>query len=299
MPFTKTFVCNSHKRTKTNECGWWEKARRRGLRQVTCRGSVRRDISVSHRGPQEAWGKLLPFSCMQEKQLIKRVSSEKDGSRGRHSLMCSRSNSYDHHEGALLCLSLYWSIAGCAAWRTYIRASLHFWNVCLFLFIRGHVPGRNSRSKSVIWHLCVADGPLEMAGALGHFLECFEPLQMQCKTCHWSRKQRLLHNNTLAYCPVGSPSETRPVTQWKGSRFGLRNVKVSPDDSADVKRGTSGYFILVSLQIAAPAYWGHLTEQQVRWRLDINACYWWHVSYLWDSTFHSGTQTVKTDIRVF
>lgn len=37
------------------------------------RGSVNRDMSVVNRGPQEAQGRLLPFSCMQEKQLIIRV----------------------------------------------------------------------------------------------------------------------------------------------------------------------------------------------------------------------------------
>lgn len=75
-------------------------------------------------GPQEARGRLLPFSCMQEKQLIIRVSTEKEGSWGRRSLMFSRSNSYDHDEGAMLFLGRNRSVV-CAACRTYIRVSLY------------------------------------------------------------------------------------------------------------------------------------------------------------------------------
>lgn len=192
------------------------KVQTQGLRRVTCRGSVRRDISVLHRGPQEARGKLLPFSCMQEKQLIIRVSSEKDGSRGRPSLMFSRSNSYDHHGGALLSPCLYRSIVGCAAWRTYIRASF-------FGYTRARVGYKQTQQIS---YLTVMRGwrPSWDGGCCWPFPRVLWAAADACKTCHRSRKQRLLHNNTLACCPVGSPSETRPVAQSRGSRFGLRNV---------------------------------------------------------------------------
>lgn len=44
-----------------------------GKRSDECWRSVNRDMSVVKRGPQEAQGRLLPFSCMQEKHLIIRV----------------------------------------------------------------------------------------------------------------------------------------------------------------------------------------------------------------------------------
>lgn len=217
------------------------KVQTQGLRRVTCQGSVRRDISVLHRGPQEARGKLLPFSCMQEKQLIIRVSSEKEGSRGRRSLMFSRSNSYDHHEGALLSLCLYRSIMGCAAWWMYIRASLHLWNVCLFLIIRGHASGLNKRSKSVFWHLCAADGPLEMAGAVGHFLECFELLQMHVKHVTGAGSSVYYIITPSPTAPWAHRAKPDQSHSQKEADLGL----VSPDDSANVETGASGYFIQV------------------------------------------------------
>lgn len=176
---------------------------------------------------------------------------------------------------------------GVAAWRTYIRASLHLWNVSFSGYTRARVGYKQTQQIS---YLTFMRGwrPSWDGGCCWSFPRVLWAAADACKACHWSRKQRLLHNNTLAYCPVGPPSEARPVAQSEGSRFGLRNVKflllIQPMGKWEhlvISYWFSGENIFTNRSSGRLG----VIWQSSKWGEDLTlTCYWWHIWYLWDFT---------------
>lgn len=167
-------------------------------------------MSGVKRGPQEAQGRLLPFSCMQEKQLIIRVVWEGRVIRAPFSHV--QQVKLIRWEREVLQSKLEPVPCVC------VSGFLRLWNLCLLFIRAGMHTSINKRSKSVIWHLRAADDPPEMTSAVVHFLEYFELLQTRCKTCHWSRKPRLLHKKK-------KPSPTGLWLHPGGTRTGHKAKK--------------------------------------------------------------------------
>lgn len=159
------------------------KSQTQGLRQVTCWGSVHRDISVRSTG---STGQITSFFLYARKAADNTCVDWGGGVTGAP---------FSHVQQVKL-IRPRWGChvvprpktrALCVPHVEHISERLYLRNMCLFSVYTG-ARVTYKRSKSLIWHLRAVDGPLEMASAAGHFLECFELLQTRCKTCHWSRK---------------------------------------------------------------------------------------------------------------
>lgn len=80
-----------------------------------------------------------------------------------------------------------------------------------------------------------------MAGAVGHFLECFELLQMHVKHVTGAGSSVYYIITPSPTAPWAHRAKPDQSHSQKEADLGL----VSPDDSANVETGASGYFIQV------------------------------------------------------